>query len=64
MTQYWNVDDYTYHITIDFDKKKAKISKHDSNGKKDGRTYTVPLKDYEACVSRYDVDALYRSKVK
>ena len=64
MTQYWNYKDFTYHVSVDEQTKKAKITKHDSDGKRVGRKVTVTLKQYEACPDRYAVDELFKSKEK
>ena len=64
MTIYWNVGPYTYHVELDFEKNKAKISKHDGDGKQEGRAYSVSLEQYSNCHSRFDVEELYKSKSK
>jgi len=62
--QYWNINNYTYHVTVDEDKKNVRIVKHDSDGNKVGKTVKVSLSKYEECQDRYSVDALYKSKTK
>ena len=64
MVLYWNVGAFTYHVTLDIEKGKAKIEKHDGDDKKVGRSKTFKLSRYEACQSRYDVEELYKSKEK
>jgi hypothetical protein len=64
MSQYWNVNDYTYHVTVDEKNEKATIEMRNSKDEKEGRTLTVTMGEYSACTNGTDVEIMFKTKTK